>query len=350
MTDQPEVLTRVEAGVGRITLNRPKALHALTTNMCRLMTGALLAWRGDDAVHTILIDHSGERGFCAGGDIRMLAESGAGDGAEAREFFHTEYRLNHLLFTYPKPVVTVMDGITMGGGVGLAMPSSVRIATERTTFAMPETGIGLFPDVGGGWFLPRLPGKSGLWLALTGARIKGADCMRLGIASHYMPAENVEGFKAALLGHPDAVAGALAHYVRDPGPAPIEAHLADIDRLFGMLSVEAIFDALEQETEEWGRGQLVTLGEKSPQTLKVAFRQLQHGAALTDFADNMVMEYRIGARVVQRFDFLEGVRAVIVDKDNLPRWAPDTVEGVGDDLLDEIFAPLPADQEWTPLT
>jgi enoyl-CoA hydratase len=348
--DQPEVLTRIEGGVGRVTLNRPKALHALTTNMCRLITEALLTWRDDDAVKCVLIDHSGERGFCAGGDIRMLAESGAGDGAEAREFFFVEYRLNHLLFVYPKPVVAIMDGVTMGGGVGLAMPSSVRIATERTTYAMPETGIGLFPDVGGGWFLPRLPGRTGLWLALTGARIKGADCLRLGIATHYMPSENVEGFKAALVDHPDAIPGALAHFFRDAGPAPLEPYLEDIDRLFGMTSVEAILDALEQDGGDWARGQRATLATKSPQTLKVAFRQLAHGAALQDFADNMVMEYRIGARVVQRPDFLEGVRAVIIDKDNAPRWEQVAVEEVGDDLLDEIFAPLPADQEWTPLT
>ncbi len=348
--DQPEVLTRVESGVGLVTLNRPKALHALTTNMCRLIIDALLAWRGDDAVQTVLIDHSGERGFCAGGDIRMLAESGAGDGKDAREFFHTEYRLNYLLFAYPKPVIAVMDGVTMGGGVGLSMPASVRIATDRTTFAMPETGIGLFPDVGGGWFLPRLPGKAGLWLALTGARIKGADCMRLGIATHYMPSEYVEGFKAALAEHPGSIPGALAPFARDAGPAPVEPHLADIDRFFGRPSVEAILSDLEKDTGEWARGTLVSLGTKSPQTLKIAFRQLAHGALFDDFADNMVMEYRIGARVVRRHDFLEGVRAVIVDKDNNPRWNPATVEEVGDDLLDEIFAPLPAKEDWTPLT
>jgi enoyl-CoA hydratase len=350
MTDEPEVLTRVESGVGRVTLNRPAALHALTTNMCRLITTALLDWRKDDAVHCVLIDHAGERGFCAGGDIRMLAESGAGDGALAREFFFTEYRLNELLFAYPKPVCAVMDGVTMGGGVGLSMPSSVRIATERTTFAMPETGIGLFPDVGGGWFLPRLPGKTGLWLALTGARIKAADCARLGIATHFMPFDQVADFKTALAGHPGSLPGALAHFVDDAGPAPIEAHLADIDRLFSGDSVEAIFADLEADGGDWALAQLTTLKTKSPQTLKVAFRQLQEGGALTDFAANMAMEYRIGARVVQRHDFLEGVRAVIVDKDNAPRWNPADLAGVTPDLLDQIFAPIPADGEWTPLT
>ncbi len=347
---EPEVLCRIESGVGRITLDRPKALHALTTNMCRLMTDALLAWRHDPAVRCVLIDHSGERGFCAGGDIRMLAESGAGDAVEAREFFFTEYRLNNLLFVYPKPVVAVMDGVTMGGGVGLAMPASVRIATQRTTFAMPETGIGLFPDVGGGWFLPRLPGRTGLWLALTGARIKGADCVALGIATHYMPSDSLEAFKTALLAHPDAVAGALAGFVEDPGLARIAAHRADIDRLFDGDSVGTILDRLTADGGEWAAEQLAVLATKSPQTLKVAFRQLAHGAAFDDFADNMAMEYRIGARVVRRHDFLEGVRAVIIDKDNAPRWSPATVAEVEDAVLDDIFAPLPADEEWTPLT
>ncbi len=350
MSDQPEVLCRIESGVGRITLNRPKALHALTQVMCEDMIDALRVWKADDAVLCVLIDHSGERGFCAGGDIRMLAESGARDGVEACKFFHTEYRLNHLLFTYAKPVVTVMDGVTMGGGVGLAMPSTVRIATERTTYAMPETGIGLFPDVGGGWFLPRLPGKAGLWLALTGARIKAADCCALGIATHYMPSDKVEAFKAALLAHPDSIAAALAAFVEDPGHPRIAAHQADIDRLFGEGDVEAIVANLEVEPGEWAADQLATLKTKSPQTLKVAFRQLKTGAALDDFADNMAMEYRIGSRVVRRHDFLEGVRAVIIDKDNAPRWDPPTLESVLDTILDDIFAPLSPDEEWTPLT
>ncbi|MBI5941946.1 MAG: enoyl-CoA hydratase/isomerase family protein [Caulobacterales bacterium] len=350
MTDDPEVLCRVESGVGRITLNRPKALHALTQTMCEDMIDALRVWKADDAVLCVLIDHSGERGFCAGGDIRMLAESGARDGVEARRFFHTEYRLNHLLFTYAKPVVTVMDGVTMGGGVGLAMPSSVRIATERTTYAMPETGIGLFPDVGGGWFLPRLPGRAGLWLALTGARIKAADCCALGIATHYTPSDKVEAFKAALLAHPGSIAAALAACVEDPGHPRIAAHQADIDRLFDEGDVEAIVANLEVEPGEWAADQLATLKTKSPQTLKVAFRQLKTGAALDDFADNMAMEYRIGSRVVRRHDFLEGVRAVIIDKDNAPQWNPPSVAEVSDAMLDDIFAPLSPDEEWTPLT
>jgi len=344
-----EVLVRVEGKVGRLTLNRPQALHALTTNMCRLITEALLAWKDDPAVELVLLDHSGERGFCAGGDIRMLAESGAGDGAAAREFFFTEYRLNHLLFVYDKPVVAIMDGVTMGGGVGLSAPARYRVATERTTYAMPETGIGLFPDVGGGWFLPRMPGHIGLWLALTGARIKAADCELVGMATDFVPQAQVEAFKAALIADPAAVETLLTEFEGDAGRPTLAQHQDEIDRIFGLPSVDAIVAALEAADTDWAREQLKVLATKSPQTMKVAFRQLRLGAAAKSFAENMAMEYRIGARVVQRHDFIEGVRAVIVEKDNAPKWSPATLSGVSEAMLDEIFAPLPSAEEWSPL-
>jgi len=347
MTD--DVLTRIEGKVGRITLNRPQALHALNIGMCQAMTDALLAWRDDPGVELVLLDHSGERGFCAGGDIRMLAESGAGDGQAARAFFFVEYRLNHLLFEYPKPVMTVMDGITMGGGVGLAMPSRYRVATERTTFAMPETGIGLFPDVGGGWFLPRMPGHVGLWLALTGARIKAADCEMVGVATHYVESARVADLKAAVIAEPEAVETILAVFEADAGTPPLAAHRDEIDAIFALDSVEAILAALGAAGTDWSREQLKVLAGKSPQTMKVALRQLRLGGVAASFADNMAMEYRIGARVVRRHDFIEGVRAVIVEKDNAPRWNPATPEGVDEAMLDAIFAPLPSDQEWSPL-
>jgi len=346
------VLVHQERGVGRLTLNRPEALHALTLDMCQIITDALLGWCEDPAVEMVLLDHTGPRGFCAGGDIRMLAESGAGDGDEARAFFHLEYQLNHLLMTYPKPVVALMDGVVMGGGGGIALPARYRVATERTTFAMPETGIGLFPDVGGGWHLPRLAGQTGYWLALTGARIKAADCLALGLATHYVESAKLEALKADLLAAsgPDRIASCLMAQASDPGPSPLEPHRNVLDDCFSAPTVEAVMEQLERDGSDWAKAQLASLKTKSPQTLKVALRQLQTGAALTDFASNMVMEYRIGARVVQRHDFLEGVRAVIIDKDNDPKWAPATLEAVDEALLDEIFAPLPADQEWTPLT
>ena len=346
---EPEVLTRMQGRVGRITLNRPKALHALTTDMCRDITAALLAWKDDAAVELVLLDHSGERGFCAGGDIRMLAESGQGDGAAARAFFHTEYRLNDLLFRYPKPTVAIMDGVTMGGGVGLSRPCRFRVATERTTFAMPETGIGLFPDVGGGWYLSRMPGQIGLWLAITGARIKAADCELLGIATDYVESARMDELKAAIVATPEKTETLLTEFEADPGRPPIAAHQDEIGRLFSGDSVEAIVEALKGAGTEWAAEQLRVMGTKSPQTMKVAFRQLRQGAQAQSFAENMAMEYRIGARVVRKHDFIEGVRAVIVEKDNAPRWNPASLEDVTEAMLDEIFAPLPADEEWTPL-
>lgn len=343
MTD--EVLIAIESGVGRLSLNRPGALNALNLSMCEAMLAAVIAWRDDPTVRALLIDHAEGRGFCAGGDIRMLADSGAADGVAARQFFFTEYRLNAALMAFGKPVIAVMDGVVMGGGVGLALPATVRVATERTTFAMPETGIGLFPDVGGGWHLPRLPGKTGLWLALTGARLKASDCLALGLATHVVASEKIAALKAAILAGDRSAADRLAAPV---SRAPLAVHRAEIDRLFSGPSVEAIFADLAADGSDFARAQLAILETKSPQTLKVAYRQLALGADAASFAENMRMEYRIAARVVARHDFLEGVRAVIVDKDNAPKWSPARLEAVSEALLDDIFAPLPPEQDWTP--
>jgi enoyl-CoA hydratase len=344
---EPEVLTRVDGAIGRITLNRPRAIHALNLGMCEAMTEALLAWRDDSAVHAVLIDHAGERGFCAGGDIRMIAESGAGDASEARAFFDTEYKLNALLFDYPKPITAIVDGIVMGGGVGISEPADIRIATERTTYAMPETGIGLFPDVGGGWFLPRLPGQTGVWLALTGARLKAAATIELGIHTHYVPSEQIDALKADILKGVSPIEAAEKHAFAIP-PA-LGPYREAIDRLFAFETVEDIFAALEADGSDWALEQLTTLKTKSPQSLKVSLRQIRTGAKLTSFADNMAMEYALGGRVVRTHDFQEGVRAVIIDKDNAPQWSPADLSGVSDATLDALFAPLPAGESWTPL-
>ena len=345
-----DVLISTEGGAGRLSLNRPKAIHALNLPMCQAMIAALTAWRGDDGVRAVLIDHSEGRGFCAGGDIRMLAESGAKDGAEARAFFHTEYRLNHLLFTYPKPIVAFMDGITMGGGVGISQPAPYRVATEHTRFAMPETGIGLFPDVGGGWYLPRLEGRVGPFLALTGARLDGAECLALGLATHYLPSEHLAEAKERVAAHPDRIGGILGELSATPPPAAITGQIERINRLFASDRYEDILAALEADGGEWAQKELATLHAKSPQTCKVALRQLKEGAAMPDFASQMRQEYAIGSRVVAMHDFLEGVRALIVDKDHSPKWDPPTAEAVTDEWIDAIFAPLPPDQEWTPLS
>jgi len=344
-----DVLISVDGRIGRLSLNRPKAIHALNLPMCQAMIEALLEWRDDDAIEAVLIDHSEGRGFCAGGDIRMLAESGAKDGTEARLFFHTEYRLNHLLFTYPKPVVAFMDGITMGGGVGISQPAKYRVATEHTRFAMPETGIGLFPDVGGGWYLPRLEGRVGVFLALTGARLDGAECVALGLATHYLPSQKLAEAKDRIAAHPDRIGGILGELSVTAPPAAITGQIDKINRLFASDTYEDILAALEADGGEWAGKELATLHSKSPQTCKVALRQLAEGAEMHDFASQMTQEYAIGARVVRMHDFIEGVRALIVDKDNSPKWDPPTPEAVTDDWIDAIFAPLPDSEKWTPL-
>lgn len=341
-----ELITAVDGPVGRIRLNRPKAIHALTTAMCAGVLDALEAWRADPAVRVIVIDHAEGRGFCAGGDIRMLAESGATDGVEARRFFHTEYRMNHRLFTYAKDSVAFMDGITMGGGVGIALPCRYRVATGNTRLAMPETGIGLFPDVGGGWYLSRLAGRTGQYLALTGHRLDGAECHALGLATHYIAADRLAEAKARLAdgAPPAAVLDALAT------PAPAAAILdrrAEIDRLFASDRLEDILAALDADGGAFAAATRETLATKSPQTMKISLRLLHDGARMATFFDEMRQEYAVGCRVVQRHDFLEGVRAVIVDKDNAPRWNPATADGVSDHLIDQIFAPLPDSEAWT---
>jgi enoyl-CoA hydratase len=346
MTD--DVLTFVEGRVGRIRLNRPKAIHALTPAMCEAICDALLAWRTDDAVLAVIIDHTEGRGFCAGGDIALIASSAKSDCVEAERFFHIEYRMNHLLFVYAKPIVALIDGITMGGGVGLSLPARYRVATERTLFAMPETGIGLFPDVGGGWFLPRLPGRVGTWLATTGSRIDGADCAAIGLATHYMPSEALDDLKTKIIAAPTDVTALIDAASATPPPSKLETQRVEIDRLFAPNRYEDILAMLGAEDSEWSNRQLAVLATKSPQTIKVALRQLTQGAAFTDFADNMRNEYRIACHTIRRPDFIEGVRAVIVDKDNAPHWQPATAEAVSDALVDSLFAPLPPEKEWTP--
>jgi enoyl-CoA hydratase len=349
MTD--DILVRVEGHAGFISLNRPSALNALTLPMVHAMTTALLAWRDDDAVKCVVIDHDSGRGFCAGGDIAFLRNSAINDGGvSGRKFFHDEYQLNHLLFTFPKPVVTFMDGITMGGGVGISQPARFRVATENTKFAMPETGIGLFPDVGGGWYLSRLEGRMGQYLALTGSRVAGAGCLALGLASHYLPSSALAEAKARIASEDvERIDGILGTLSETQPESKIVETLFQINRHFASNAFEDIVASLEGDESEWAMKELAALRTKSPQTCKVALRQLSESLKLTDFADNMAMEYRIASRVLVRPDFAEGVRAVIVDKDNAPQWNPATPEGVTDALVDAIVAPLPAQEEWKPL-
>lgn len=349
-----DVLIRTNGPIGHITLNRPKALHALTLDICHAMSAALTDWADDDAIEAVIIDHiEGTRGFCAGGDIAFLRNSALNDnGISGRKFFHDEYQLNHQLFTYEKPIVAFMDGVTMGGGVGIAMPAKFRVATENTRFAMPETGIGLFPDVGGGWYLSRLGGRLGQFLALTGARLDGAECLWAGIATHYVPSEMLDEIKERIVEKPGRISGILSEPVGTPPEARIEGNAVKIAKHFASDRYEDILASLEaaiEDGDDWAVKERDTLGTKSPQTCKVALRQLAISQDLPSFADNMVMEYRIASRVLTRPDFAEGVRAVIVDKTGDPKWYPPTPEDVSDELIDSIFAPLPDDEEWKPL-
>ncbi|MEM7661813.1 MAG: enoyl-CoA hydratase/isomerase family protein [Pseudomonadota bacterium] len=346
------VQIRIQGQVGYLTLDRPDALHALNMDMCADMLSALRDWSASEDIRFVLLDHSdGTRGFCAGGDIRMLAESGAKDGQEAMAFFETEYRLNAAIFNFPKPFIAVMDGVTMGGGVGVSVHGSHRIATEKTLFAMPETGIGLFPDVGGGWFLPRLKGELGTWLALTGARLKGADVTAAGIATHYVPSERLAALKSELpatdlpTGSVDQLERIIAQFAEDVPDASFAPHLGVIDRCFCYDSAEDILEALKSDPSDWAREQADVLSTKSPRTIKVALRQVREGKRFEMFEDNMRNEYRIAWRQVRSPDFLEGVRAIIIDKDHDPKWNPATLDAVSNELIDQVFAPMPDGKE-----
>jgi enoyl-CoA hydratase len=343
-----DILLSVDRNVGRIRLNRPKAIHALTRDMCDAMSKALLAWRDDPSVQVVIIDHAEGRGFCAGGDVVMLAQSGAADAEDAKAFFFSEYRLNHLLFTYPKPTVAIMDGITMGGGVGISLPCEFRIATENTRLAMPETGIGLFPDVGGGWYLSRLPGRVGQFMALTGARLDASECVYLGLATNYVEQASLEELHERILKAPSRLKGALGSVSAKAPDARIEQNMGQITRLFGSDQLEEVIATLEAEESEWAQSELATLRSKSPLSCKVSLRLLAEGANRASFAEEMCAEYALAGRIVRTHDFREGVRALLIDKDNSPQWDPLVPELVDEEMLDILFAPLPPNEQWTP--
>ncbi|HVI06059.1 MAG TPA: enoyl-CoA hydratase/isomerase family protein [Sphingomicrobium sp.] len=346
MTD--DVLISVEMGVGRIRLNRPKAIHALTTQMCETMSAALLQWIDDPAVEIVIIDHAQGRGFCAGGDVVMLARSGNEDASDAKRFFFEEYRLNHLLFIYPKPTMAIMDGITMGGGVGISQPCDFRVATENTRLAMPETGIGLFPDVGGGWYLSRLPGRVGQFMVLTGARLDGAECHYLNLATHYVEQAGLGELIERIMKAPSRAKGALGAASTPIPEAKIEANLPQITRLFASDKLETALSALKAEETDWAKTELATLLSKSPLSCKVSLRLLAEGLGRATFAEEMKAEYALSGRVVRTHDFREGVRALLIDKDNSPQWDPSAPEEVTDEMLDVLFAALPETEAWTP--
>lgn len=357
-----EIRFTVDGGLATIELTRPKALNALTLEMIRAMHPRLEQWEDDDAVNAIVIKGEGDKAFCAGGDVRAVYRSivddlgGRGPSELSKTFFLEEYRLNHTIHAMSKPYVAILDGVTMGGGVGLSVHGSHRIATERLMFAMPETGIGLFPDVGGGWFLSRLPGEAGMYLALTGARLDAAGALALGIVTHFVPSQRLEGFEAVLAttiaetnSGRAAINDVLERFSESPGADPLAVHRGLIDTCFAETSVEAVLAALDREAKggsEFARDTAATIRHKCPTSLKITFEQLRRGRNLSSLFDVLAMEYRLSQHCMAGTEFFEGIRAVLVDKDHAPKWRPDSLEGVDEELVARHFGPVPG-REFT---
>jgi enoyl-CoA hydratase len=353
MTSDQDILFGRDGGVGTVLLNRSKALNAFTLDMYRQLEPMLHQWADDPAVRAVLIEGAGDRAFCAGGDVRRVYEAGkgiSGDPSFTRLFFAEEYRIILGIHRYAKPYIAIIDGITMGGGAGVSVNGAYRVATEKTSFAMPETGIGLFPDVGGTHFLNRCPGRIGRYLGLTGARLGAADSLYCGIATHFVPQERVPELRTALTGtvwqaggERAQVEALLASFAGDPGAPPIAARRAMIDRCFAGDTVEAILDALAGETEDaaWAEETRAILLTKSPTSLRITLRQLILGQEF-DLAEALKLEYRMTQHVMAAHDFYEGIRAVLVDKDQKPRWQPASLAEIDDKAAEAYFAPLGA--------
>ena len=347
MAEQSEILFERRGTAGLVTLNRPQALNAVTLGMVRAFTRQLDEWRDDPSITRVILTAAGNRAFSAGGDIRALYD--AGTTARHRDmlaFYGEEYILNTIIKTYPKPYVALIDGIVMGGGVGLSVHGSHRVGGDRFLFAMPEVSIGFFPDVGATWFLPRLPGQLGAYCALTGERLGADEAVAATIATHRVASARLPDLADALCGAV-SVDAILAAFAEPVGAGRLGANRAAIDRLFKRDRVEDILLALDAEAEasEFAKATAATIRLKSPTSLKLALAQMRAGARLS-FQACMQTEFRIVSRVIHGHDFYEGVRAVIVDKDNAPHWRPAALADVSDAEIERHFAPLPRDDEW----
>lgn len=350
-TDPDAFLAEIRGPIGLITLNRPQALNALTQAMIQTMHRQLDLWADDPQVRVVVVRGAGDRAFCAGGDViaiyqdGLAARTGESDGSVTRTFFRDEYRLNHRIHTYPKPYIALIDGLTLGGGVGVSVHGRYRVATEFMAFAMPETAIGLFTDVGATWFLPRCPGEVGTYLALTGRRCRTADCYFIGYATHDVPRAHLEEVIAELVSadwHQEAdtaIDGVLAQHRQDPGPAPLAALQPAIDRCFQYDSLGAIQEALQGEGGAWAEETLTSLAAMSPTSLALTLAALRRGRHLS-YAECVTMEYRLTQACMAGSDFFEGIRAKLVDRDNAPRWHPATLSEVEDVAVEAAFAPL----------
>ncbi len=338
MSDDVEILFEQRGPIGLVTLNRPKVLNALTYTMVKQLHPQLQAWENDHSIEAVVIQAAGEKAFCAGGDIRVLHDQGKAGSPEVINFYRDEYRLNRYIKRYPKPYIALMSGINMGGGVGVSVNGSHRVGSQRLLFAMPETGIGLFPDVGGTYFLPRCPGEIGMYLGLTGARLKIADAVYAGIADVYVPADRHEALLARLVAGENVDAAVTAE-AQQTEAAPLAAQQVQIDTCFSAESVDAILIRLEADGSDWASKTAEIIRSKSPLSTRVAYEQIRAGAQL-DFEDCMSLEFRLTNRFMAAPDFYEGVRAVVIDKDQAPKWDPATLDVVTDERVAGYFASL----------
>ena len=342
MSDQREIIRERRGPAGFITLNRPQALNALTLGMVRAIRAALEAWMADPGVTRVVVTGAGGRAFCAGGDIRHLHDLGrAARFEEALQFWREEYALNVLIQRYPKPYIALIDGIVMGGGVGISLHGSHRVAGERYAFAMPEVGIGFFPDVGATYALPRLPGATGAYIALTGERVRAADAVALGLATHAVRSASFAALAEALAAG-EEVDGLLAAQPPIPREGPLSQERALTDACFSGESVEAILaclDAAASGGSAFAGSAAAAIRAKAPTSLKIALEQMRRGRSLS-FAEAMRTEFRIVSRVIRGHDFYEGVRATILDKDGSPRWRPARLDEVGVEEVAGYFAGL----------
>jgi enoyl-CoA hydratase len=336
MTDQ--IISQVRGNLGHITLNRPKALNALTLDMCVELTRLLLAWEKDDKIGAVLIDGAGDRAFCAGGDVILLHDSGKAGDDRAEQFWRTEYALNELIHRYSKPYITLIDSFVMGGGVGLSVHGRYRVAGNDTLFAMPETGIGYFPDVGGTYFLPRLGMDIGQWLGLTGARLNAAQSLEIGVANGFIPSEKHEWFIKALgeaeLDGSDAAVLSVMNKFQESGP--MDADLPAALTAFNEKDVPSILRALDGMGGEWAAKQAASIRKKSPLAVTVTFEAIKRGATL-DFREAMTQELDLSLNFLKTQDFYEGIRAQLIDKDRNPKWSHDSVETVTEDQIERLF-------------
>lgn len=333
-----DILFAREGRTGVITLNRPKAFNAITLAMFQNLQRQLSMWSKDDTISQYLIEAVPGKAFCSGGDVRSIYDWGHAGDTRALELFKHEYPLNAAIKRSGKPYIALLDGLTMGGGVGVSLNGNIRIASENFSFGMPETGIGLFPDVGASFFLSRCPGEIGMYLGLTGQRLKAADALYAGLIDHFVPADDFPALRAALF-KSDDVPATVKRFTASPGDPELAVHQTIIDEMFSSGSVEEIMSALAQDNADWSQNILRTLSQKSPTSLKVTYRQLREGAKLS-FDDCMRMEFRITSRMLRGHDLYEGIRAVVIDKDMSPEWDPSTLAGVTDKMVAEYFAPL----------